>query len=167
MNQPVSPYLTVKGAADAIAFYQKAFGAKEEMRMPAQDGKRLMHAHLTINGGAVFLSDEFPEHGDVAAPKNGQSPPVAVALALGKPAEVDATYKKAVGAGAKRHAGAGGHVLGRALRHADRPVRPPLDARRAAREDVAAYSAAAASPSLPPRWPRSAMRADLPRRPRR
>jgi len=100
MNQPVTPYLTVKGAADAIAFYQKAFGAKEEMRMPAQDGKRVMHAHLTINGGAVFLSDEFPEHGDVKAPTNGP-PPVAVALAFTKPADVDATYKKAISAGAK------------------------------------------------------------------
>jgi PhnB protein len=100
MNQSVTPYLTVKGAAEAIAFYQKAFGAKEEMRMPAQDGKRLMHAHLSINGGALFLSDEFPEHGDVTAPKNGQSP-VAVALAFAKPADVDATYKRAVAAGAK------------------------------------------------------------------
>jgi PhnB protein len=100
MNQSVTPYLTVNGAAEAIAFYQKAFGAKEEMRMPAQDGKRLMHAHLSINGGALFLSDEFPEHGDVTAPKNGQSP-VAVALAFAKPADVDATYKRAVAAGAK------------------------------------------------------------------
>jgi PhnB protein len=101
MNQPVTPYLTVKGAADAIAFYQKAFGATEEMRMPAQDGKRVMHAHLNINGGALFLCDEFPEHGDyVPAPTNGKSP-VAVALAFTKPADVDATYKKAVAAGAK------------------------------------------------------------------
>ena len=58
----MNPYLTVKGAADAIAFYQKAFGAKENARMPAQDGKRIMHACLTINGGAVMLSDEFPEY---------------------------------------------------------------------------------------------------------
>jgi uncharacterized glyoxalase superfamily protein PhnB len=69
--------------------------------MPAQDGKRLMHAHLTINGGAVFLSDEFPEHGDyVPAPKNGP-PPVAVALAFTKPSDVDTAYKNAVAAGAK------------------------------------------------------------------
>lgn len=56
--QPTNPYLTVKAAADAIAFYQKAFGAKENTRLPAQDGKRLMHAELTINGGTVMLSDE-------------------------------------------------------------------------------------------------------------
>ena len=101
MSQPVTPYLTVKGASEAIAFYQKAFGAKEEMRMPAQDGKRLMHAHLTINGGALFLSDEFPEHGGVPAPTENRPSGVAVAISLTQPAQVDATYKQAVAAGAK------------------------------------------------------------------
>jgi len=43
---PITPYLTVKGAVDAIAFYQKAFGATENARMPAPDGKRLIHATL-------------------------------------------------------------------------------------------------------------------------
>ena len=99
MSQSVAPYLTVKGAAEAIAFYQKAFGATENMRMPAQDGKRLLHADLAINGGQLFLSDEFAEHGGPSAPTNGQSA-VAVALAFQKPAEVDATFKQAVAAGA-------------------------------------------------------------------
>jgi PhnB protein len=99
-DQSVIPYLTVKGAAQAIAFYQKAFGATENMRMPAQDGKRLMHADLSVNGGKVFLSDEFPEHGGPGAPTEKGSP-VAVALAFGKPAQVDATFKQAVAAGAK------------------------------------------------------------------
>ena len=100
MGQSVTPYLTVKGAAEAIAFYQKAFGAKENTRMPAQDGKRLMHADLAINGGQVFLSDEFSEHGGPTAPTADQPAAVAVALAFDKPAEVDATFKQAVAAGA-------------------------------------------------------------------
>jgi PhnB protein len=50
-----------QGRREAIAFYQKAFGAVEQARLPAQDGKRLMHACLSINGGTVMLSDEFPE----------------------------------------------------------------------------------------------------------
>ena len=58
--QPTNSYLTVKGGADAIAFYQKAFGAKVKQRMAAPDGKRVMHADLTVNGGTVMLSDEFP-----------------------------------------------------------------------------------------------------------
>jgi PhnB protein len=100
MSQSVTPYLTIKGAAEAIAFYQKAFGAKENMRMPADDGKRLMHASVSIKGGEVFLSDEFAEHGGPAAPKPGDCMPVAVALALAKPADVDATFKQAISAGA-------------------------------------------------------------------
>jgi PhnB protein len=97
--QPTSPYLTVRGAADAIAFYKKAFGAKENTRMPAQDGRRLMHADLTINGGTVMLSDEFPEHGGPSAPGNGGAPPVAITIQYSKPAEVDATFRRAVKAG--------------------------------------------------------------------
>jgi PhnB protein len=97
----VTPYLTVKGAAEAIAFYQKAFGAKEEMRMPAQDGKRLMHAHLSLTGGQLFLSDEFAEHGGPSAPTADRPAGVAVALAFNQPAEVDATFKQAIAAGAK------------------------------------------------------------------
>jgi PhnB protein len=99
-EQSIIPYLTVKGASDAIAFYQKAFGATENMRMPAEDGKRFMHASLTVKGGTVFLSDEFPEFGG-SAPKQGQRAPVAVAIALAAAADVDMTFKQAVGAGAK------------------------------------------------------------------
>jgi len=100
MSQSVIPYLVIKGATQAIDFYKKAFGATENMRMPAEDGKRLMHADLTINGGSLFLCDEFPEHGS-AAPVSGSRPPVSVALAFGAPVEVDRTYKQAVSAGAK------------------------------------------------------------------
>ena len=59
----VIPYLNVVGAADAGELYKKAFGATEIHRMPAEDGKRLMHLHLVINGGSLMLSDVFPEHG--------------------------------------------------------------------------------------------------------
>jgi uncharacterized glyoxalase superfamily protein PhnB len=99
--QPTSPYLTVRGAADAIDLYKKAFGAKEKGRMPAQDGRRLMHADLTINGGTVMLSDEFPEHGGPQAPANGSPPPVAITIQYKKPADVDATFQRAIAAGCK------------------------------------------------------------------
>ena len=56
----VVPYLCVSNAAGAIDFYTRAFGAREINRMPAPDG-RIMHAHLELNGGAMFLSDDFPE----------------------------------------------------------------------------------------------------------
>ena len=96
---PITPYLTVKGGMQAIEVYKKALGAKENMRMPAEDGKRLMHADLTINGGTVMLSDEFPEHGGPSAPGNGSATPVAITIQYSKPAEVDAVFRRAVEAG--------------------------------------------------------------------
>jgi uncharacterized glyoxalase superfamily protein PhnB len=99
--QPTNPYLTVKGAAKAIDFYKQAFDAKENGRMPAQDGKRVMHADISINGGTVMLSDEFAEHGGPAAPSPDKPAPVAIAIQYAKPAEVDATFRRAVDAGCK------------------------------------------------------------------
>lgn len=64
---PLVPHLVVDGANAAIEFYKKALGATETMRMPAEDGKRLMHAQILVNGATVYLMDCFPEyceHGD-------------------------------------------------------------------------------------------------------
>jgi len=49
-------------AAEAIDFYKAAFGATEIRRQLADDGKRLMHAHVHINGASLMLHDEFPEY---------------------------------------------------------------------------------------------------------
>ena len=54
----ITPYLTVKGAADAIEFYKKAFGAVEKLRVPGFDGK-IGHAEIVINGHIIMLTDEF------------------------------------------------------------------------------------------------------------
>lgn len=61
----VIPYLTIpsRGGQAAVEFYRAAFGAEELFRNLAEDGERLMHSRLLINGGLVFLSDEFPEYG--------------------------------------------------------------------------------------------------------
>ena len=60
----VAPHLTIpsRGGQAAIEFYVRAFGAEELVRHMAEDGERLMHAHLRINGGSVLLNDEFPEY---------------------------------------------------------------------------------------------------------
>ena len=58
----LTPHLVCRGAADAIAFYARAFGAVEACRLPTPDG-RLMHAMLTIDGAPLMLVDEFPERG--------------------------------------------------------------------------------------------------------
>jgi hypothetical protein len=64
----VSPYLTIDGVLRAIEFYKTVFGAEELGVHMAEDGKRVMHAALRINGGLVMLSDSFPEFGDYPPP---------------------------------------------------------------------------------------------------
>ena len=91
-----TPYLTVRGAADAIAFYKKAFGAKEIMRMPAPGGA-LGHAEIRIGDSVVMLSDEFPGA--------ATTPPSALGGTTGYVflyvPDVDRTFAQAVAAGAR------------------------------------------------------------------
>ncbi len=62
----VTPYLIVDDAAEALAFYAKAFGAEETMRMPAPDGTKVMHAEFKIGNSMFMMADEFPEMGMVS-----------------------------------------------------------------------------------------------------
>ena len=64
----VIPYLTIpsRGGQAAVEFYRAAFGAEELFRTLAEDGERILHSRLSINGGLVLLSDEFPEYGQAA-----------------------------------------------------------------------------------------------------
>src|SRR6058998_4168497 len=62
----VTPYLVIGGAAKAIEFYKKAFGAKEVSRQPMPDGT-LMHAMIQIGDSMIMMSDEFPG-GDTKSP---------------------------------------------------------------------------------------------------
>ncbi len=94
--QPLTPHLVCKGAAKAIDFYKKAFGAVEMMRLPGKDG-RLIHAAVQINGACVMLVDEFPEMSN-KAPTTLRGTPVTIHLMVG---DVDAFTKRAVKAGAK------------------------------------------------------------------
>jgi PhnB protein len=64
----VTPYLYVKGAANALEFYKKAFGSTEKFRMPMPDG-RIGHAEIQIGNSIVMLADEHPEMG-VRGPKS-------------------------------------------------------------------------------------------------
>lgn len=93
--QPVMPYLRVKGAADAVAFYKKAFGAKERFRLVM--GNRLGHAEIDIQGCVIMLSDEFPEMG-VVGPKSLKGTSITMAIMV---KNCDAAVKKAVAAGAR------------------------------------------------------------------
>ena len=94
-------YLTIDGAAAAIEFYKKAFGAEEVMRTPSDDGKKLMHADLKIFGQQVLLADEFPEFGNVKSPKSLGGTTFNMIVGLDAPADVDAAIAKAAAAGAE------------------------------------------------------------------
>ena len=56
------PHLCCSPCSEAIEFYKKAFGAEEVCRIPAPDGKRIMHAAVLIDGRPLFLVDDFPEY---------------------------------------------------------------------------------------------------------
>jgi PhnB protein len=92
----ITPYLIVNGAAAAIAFYTRAFGATEVMRMPAPDG-RIGHAELQLGDCRVMLADEHPQM-DCRGPQSIGGTPVFLHMYVD---DVDAVVKQAVAAGAR------------------------------------------------------------------
>ena len=92
----VIPYLAVQGADEAIKFYADVLGAKERMRMPGPEGK-IGHAELDIGDSVVMLADEFPDEGAAKSPKTVGGTPVTLMVYV---EDVDATFKKALDAGA-------------------------------------------------------------------
>jgi PhnB protein len=93
----ITPHIIVKGAAKAIDFYAKAFGAEEVLRMPTPDGGRLMHAEVKIGNSILMLADEFPEWGGGPSPQSLGGSPVVLGLYV---TDVDAVYQQAIAAGA-------------------------------------------------------------------
>lgn len=92
----VTPYLCVKGAAEAIAFYKKAFGAKEIMRMPGPKGT-VGHAEIQIGDSRIMLADEFPEM-NFRSPRSVGATPVNIHVYV---RDADKVAQKAIAAGAK------------------------------------------------------------------
>jgi PhnB protein len=92
----VTPYLILSGARDAIAFYQKALGAEEVMRM-ADPGGKVHHAEIRIGDSRIMLADEHPEI-QALSPKTIGGSPVSIHLYV---EDVDAAVERAVEAGAK------------------------------------------------------------------
>jgi PhnB protein len=83
----VTPFLNVKHCAEAIAFYQKAFGAEEKMRMAAPGGGPIIHAEIQIGDSRIMVSeatDRLPTHSSIFLYVN----------------DCDAVWNRAVAAGA-------------------------------------------------------------------
>jgi PhnB protein len=92
----VTPYLTIRDCAAAIEFYKRAFGAKELMRMPAPDGKRIMHGRIQIGDSVLMLNDEFPEWGSTS-PLALNGTPMTLHIYV---QDADKAFAQAVAAGA-------------------------------------------------------------------
>jgi len=90
-----TPYICVHDGKRALEFYQRAFGARETMRMAQPDG-RIGHAEFRIGDAVIMLADEFPEMG-FRSPKTLGGSPVNLLLYV---ADVDAFVKQAEAAGA-------------------------------------------------------------------
>ncbi len=93
----VTPYLVLKNTAEALPFYERAFGAKSVVCMPGPDGKGVLHAEIKIGDSAIMLSDEFPGMGNPSPQTLGGT-----TAGLHVYVEnVDAAFERAVKAGAK------------------------------------------------------------------
>jgi PhnB protein len=92
----VTPYLIINGASEAIAFYQKAFGATELFRMPAPEGK-IGHAEIKIGDSPIMLADEYPEMG-YKSPQTLGGSPVSIMIYV---EDVDTVFDQAIAAGGK------------------------------------------------------------------
>jgi PhnB protein len=92
----VTPYLIVDGAAAAIDFYTRVFGAKERMRMPGP-GDKIGHAEIEVGNSMVMLADANPQMGH-KSPKALGGSPISLLLYV---ENADDTVKRATAAGAK------------------------------------------------------------------
>ena len=90
----VTPYLICDGAADAIEYYKKAFGATELFRMD-HEGK-VGHAELKIGDSPIMLADEYPQMG-YRSPKALGGTPVSIMIYV---PDVDTVYQQTIDAGA-------------------------------------------------------------------
>ena len=92
----VTPYLILSGASEAIAFYKKALGAEEVLRL-ADPGGKVHHAQISIGDSRIMLADEHPEI-QALSPKTVGGSPVSIHLYV---EDVDRAIERAVAAGAK------------------------------------------------------------------
>jgi PhnB protein len=92
----VTPYLAVRNARAAIAFYAAAFGARQKLLIEEQDG-RIGHATLGIGPAEIYLADEHPEFENVVGPETLGGSSVTLDLEVD---DVDKAVERAVDAGA-------------------------------------------------------------------
>src|SRR5688572_22576260 len=94
----ITPHMVIKGAAEAIELYKKAFGAEEMGRFMLPDSPLVMHAALKIGDSMLMLADEMPSGGcgGMLSPQANRGTTVALHLYV---KDVDAAFKRAIDAG--------------------------------------------------------------------
>lgn len=92
----IQPYLHIRGAAQAIDFYKRAFGATEKLCMAQPDG-RIGHAEILLGDSVVMLADEYPER-NIYSPAHFGGSAVSLMFYVD---DCDAVYRRALAAGAK------------------------------------------------------------------
>lgn len=88
----LAPYITVKGAAEAIDYYIDAFGAVELFRLEDPQDGRIGHAQLALGETILMISDEFPDFG-AHGPETLGGSPVKMHIEVD---DVDAVFKRAI-----------------------------------------------------------------------
>ncbi len=97
----IQVHLCVKRGREAIAWYERVFGAVETFEQMAEDGERVQHANLTVFGSEVMLQDEFPElSADVLSPQTRGGAGLTVHVNVASPIDVDRVVRRAITAGA-------------------------------------------------------------------
>jgi len=91
----LTPYINIKGSVEAIEFYKKAFGAKENGRITMKDGT-IAHAEIQIGDSRIMLAEETAEWGN-QSPQTLRGSPVCLCLYV---EDVDAVFARALAAGA-------------------------------------------------------------------
>jgi len=94
----LTPYISVKGAREALAFYKKAFGAQELFHMDMPDG-RIGHAEMQIGESRFMLADEMPERADAVSKSPVSLGGTTCGFMVYVP-DVDTAFARAVEAGA-------------------------------------------------------------------
>ena len=97
-TQALYPYMRVSNASDAISFYTRVFGAREDFRLVEPSG-RVGHAELNFGGTVLMLCDPFPEMGYLAPDQSSGAARATVSIHLHVD-DADAMIAKAVEAGA-------------------------------------------------------------------
>lgn len=93
----LTPQLVIRGAAQAISFYQQVFGAQEQLRNLAPDGISIMHAELLCGDSRFFVHDEFPDQG-LLSPQTLHGASVTLHVYV---SNVDEIFERALAAGAQ------------------------------------------------------------------